>query len=107
MTTKKGLDQYAVLSPWAEADPVPSRGITPRLSRLASKNIGLMANAKRASRPILSAVERKLKEKIPSAGISWYFTQFAVGPAEADTDNKTRYEDWLKGVDAVVAAVGD
>jgi hypothetical protein len=107
MTINKGIDQYAVLSPWAEADPVPSRGITPRISGLAGKQIGLIANAKRASRPILSAVERKLKEKIPSAGISWYFTQFAVGPAEADTENKARYEGWLKGVDAVIAAVGD
>jgi hypothetical protein len=68
------------------------------------KKIGLVANAKRAARPILSVVERKLKERFPSAQINWYFTQFAVGPAEVDTENKAKYEDWLRGVDAVVAA---
>lgn len=100
-------NQYEVLSPWAEADPVPSRGITPRLASLEGKRIGLLANAKRASRPILSVVERKLKESLPTSWISWYFTQYAVGPAEIDTENRTKLEDWLKGVDAVVAAVGD
>jgi hypothetical protein len=98
---------YEVLSPWAEADQVPSKGINPRMSSLAGKKIGLLANAKRAARPILSMVEIKLKERIPSAEISWYYTQFAVGPAEVDTANKSRFEDWLKGVDAVIAAVGD
>ncbi len=98
---------YEVLSPWAEADPVPSRGITDRISSLDGKKIGLLANAKRAARPILSMVEIKLKERFPSAEISWYYTQFAVGPAEVETPNKSKFEYWLKGVDAVVAAVGD
>ncbi len=98
---------YEVLSPWAEADPVPARGITPRLDSLAGKKIGLVANAKRASKPILQVVERRLREQFPTSQISWYYTQFAVGPAEVDTENRAKYEDWLKGVDAVVAAVGD
>ncbi len=107
MAISKSGGIYEVLSPWAEADPVPGRGINPRLSSLAGKKIGLLANAKRASKPILQVVERKLKESYPDTQISWYATQFAVGPAEADTANKARYEDWLKGMDAVVAAVGD
>jgi hypothetical protein len=103
--TTRGI--YEVLSPWAEADPVPSKGITARVPSLEGRKIGLVANAKRAARPILTMVEAKLKERIPSTEISWYYTQFAVGPAEVDTPNKSRYEDWLKGVDAVIAAVGD
>ncbi len=99
--------RYEVLSPWAEADPVAARGITPRLDSLAGKKIGLVANAKRASKPILQVVERRLREQFPTSQISWYYTQFAVGPAEVDTENRAKYEDWLKGVDAVVAAVGD
>ncbi len=105
MSKSRGM--YEVLSPWAEADPVSSRGIHPRLDTLAGKKIGLVANAKRAARPILLAVERQLKERFPTSEISWYSTQFAVGPAEVDTPNKAKYEDWLKGMDAVVAAVGD
>jgi hypothetical protein len=107
MITGKSSSLFEVLSPWADADPVPSRRITPRLTDLAGKKIGLLANSKRASRPILAVVERKLKERFPSAQIGWYFTEYAVGPAEVDTENKARFEDWLRGVDAVVAAVGD
>jgi hypothetical protein len=105
MRTPGGL--FEILSPWAEADPIPGRGIRPRLSGLAGKKIGLLANAKRAARPILAVVEARLRERYPSAETSWYYTQFAIGPAEADTENKAKFEDWLKGVDAVVAAVGD
>ncbi len=105
MSKSRGI--YEVLSPWAEADPVASRGINPRLDTLAGKKIGLLANAKRAAKPILLAVERQLKARLPSSEISWYYTQFAVGPAEADTPNKAKYEDWLRGMDAVIAAVGD
>jgi hypothetical protein len=107
MTMSSSNGVFEVLSPWAEADPIPGRGITPRLNAIAGKKIGLLANAKRAARPILAVVERRLKERFPTAEISWYFTQFAVGPAEVDTNNKAKFEDWLRGVDAVVAAVGD
>lgn len=105
MNKSSGL--FEILSPWAEADPVPGRGITSRLAGLEGKKIGLLANAKRAARPILAVVESRLKERFPTAEISWYFTRFAVGPAEIDTDNRSKFEDWLKSVDAVVAAVGD
>jgi hypothetical protein len=107
MTMNNSNGVFEVLGPWAEADPIPGRGITPRLRVIAGKKIGLLTNAKRAARPILAVVERRLKERFPTVEISWYFTQFAVGPAEVDTQNKDKFEDWLKGVDAVVAAVGD
>lgn len=100
--------QYEVLSPWAEADPIPLRGLTAaRITDLAGKKIGLLSNAKRAARPISTVVEGKLKERFPTAEISQYFTINAVGPEEIETENKAKFEDWLKGVDAVVAAVGD
>jgi hypothetical protein len=107
MTMNKSNGVFEILSPWAEADPVPGRGIMPRLSTIAGKRIGLLSNAKRAARPILAVVERRLKERFPTVEISWYFTQFAVGPTEVDTPNKARIEEWLRSVDAVVAAVGD
>jgi hypothetical protein len=107
MQNNKSEGIFEVLSPWAEADPVASRGISLRLSSLNGKKIGLLANAKRAAIPILKAVENQLKAKFSTAETIWYFTKFAVGPAEVDTENKAKWEDWLRGVDAVVAAVGD
>lgn len=108
MNPDKANGSYKVLSPWAEADPIPLRGLTaPRLTDLAGKKIGLLCNTKRAARPISTVVERKLKERYPTAEISWYFTLNAIGPEEIETENKAKFKDWLKGVDTVVAVVGD
>jgi hypothetical protein len=105
MTSTPGND-YEVLSPWAEADPIPFRGITPRIDTLAGKKIGLLRNSKRAAAPTLDVVRRRLSEKYPTAG----FTEFAnLVPNETVTehDAKEAFEDWLKGVDAVIGAFGD
>jgi hypothetical protein len=97
--------KYEVLSPWAEVDPVSLRGISPRLSGLAGKTIGIYNNPKRASRPMLEVVKRKLKEKYPDIEFSHYY--IAVNDCVADTEYKDEWEEWLKGVDAVVLSYGD
>jgi hypothetical protein len=104
--TNKANSEYEVFSPWAEADPIPPRGISPRVESLAGKTIGLFRNSKRAALPIMKVVEKRLKEEFPTAK----FTEFAnLRPNEViiEQDAKERFEDWLKGVDAVVTAFGD
>ena len=104
--TNKANSEYEVLSPWAEADPIPLRGISPRVESLAGKKIGLFRNSKRAAAPLMNVIERRLKEKFPTAE----FTEFAnLRPNEMiiEQDVKTEFEDWLKGVDAVIATFGD
>jgi hypothetical protein len=44
---------YEVLSPWADADPVPFRGITPRLTDLAGKKMVYYATVKGPLSPFL------------------------------------------------------
>ncbi len=103
-------DQYEVLNPWAEVDPMPLRGIMPRLTDLAGKRIGLFANSKDISRPILKIVEQRLKESFPSVEISWYVPKIAYTYNIVQIErpeNKEVFEEWLKGVDAVIAAAGD
>jgi hypothetical protein len=104
--TNKANSEYEVLSPWAEADPIPPRGISPRVESLEGRKIGLLRNSKRAALPLLNVVGRRLKEKFPTAE----FTEFAnLRPNEViiEQDAKEKFEEWLKGVDAVVAAFGD
>ena len=113
-------NQYEVLSPWAEADPVPLKGITPRVTDLNSKKIGLFTIAyKHASARINGVIERKMKEKFPTAEFSYYYRYRG---ADFD-DNKDRigtvfnleeekkaldeFEEWVKEGDTVVGAVGD
>jgi hypothetical protein len=101
--------QLEVLSPWAEADPIPLEGISPRPAGLAGKKIGLFYNVKRASRPMLSVVEKRLKERFPTSQIHWYFNRLPPGKgvSELQGAEKVEFEEWARGVDAVVGAVGD
>lgn len=97
---------YEVLSPWANADPVSLKGLAPRLTDLAGKKIGLLRNGKRAAEPILTITERLLKERVPTAQISWFRGRvFSV--SEQEKDRLKEFEDWIKSVDAVIAAVAD
>ena len=106
MSSNKSDGQYEVLSPWAEADPIPIRGLAPRLTELAGKKIGLLCNIKRAASPILATVERKLKERFPTSEVSWFRMQ-SMSVSELEPQNKAKFEEWIKGVDAVIPAVGD
>jgi hypothetical protein len=97
---------YEVHNPWGETDPVSLRGLSPRLTELAGKTIGLFATeAKLAARPILEAVERKLRRREPSLEFSWF--AFKQNCHIAESDELDRFKDWAKGIDAAVAAVGD
>lgn len=102
----RGTASYEVLSPWADVDPVPLRGITPRPKDLAGKKIGLFSNGKRAAALTLTAVETRLKEQVPSVGTSWY-TSTKINTPEILTEGKARFEEWVRGVDAVVLSVAD
>ena len=105
MNSSKENGQYEVFSPWAEADPIPLRGISPRLMDLTNKKIGLLVNGKRASSPMQTVVEAKLKERFPTL----QFSRFGpTGNREVnEIGDKVGFNQWIKGVDAVVTAVGD
>jgi len=104
--TSRGGTSFEVLSPWADVDPVALRGITPRPTDLAGTKIGLFSNGKRAAGLTLSAFEARLKEKVRSVETSWY-TSTKVNTPEVLTEGKARFEEWVKGVDAVVLSVAD
>jgi hypothetical protein len=98
--------QYEVLNPWAEVDPIPLRGLAPRVDTLEGKSIGLFANFKRSAMPIAAVVEAKLKAKFPTIKIS-VFHSTLPNVLETETVNKEKFAAWSKSVDAVVAMVGD
>ena len=103
---KVSESQYEVLNPWAEADPIPLRGISPRIESLAGKKIGLFANFKRAAVPITESVQKRLGGMYGDASFSlFHSTQANVN--EAETKNRERFVAWIKSVDAVIAVVGD
>ena len=104
--TNKTNSEYEVLSPWAEADLIPARGINTRVDSLDGKKIGLYRNGKRAAEPILNVVEDRLKKRYPAAEFT-RFSNIRANEAIIEQDVKDEFEDWLKGVDAVIATYGD
>jgi hypothetical protein len=98
---------FEVLSPWAEADPVPLKGITPRLAELPGKKIGLYATTKKAPRPVLTVVEKKLKEAFPSVETSWYLSNLPYAVMQVEGPDKEKFKDWVREVDAIITAIGD
>ncbi len=98
--------RYAVMSPWAEADPLPLRGISPRIDGLAGKKIGLFVNYKRAARPIGQSLEKRLVAMFPDSSIH-YFNSPEWNVSEIETRNKDKFTAWAKEMDAIILLVGD
>ena len=106
MSTDKKVGEQQVLSPWADADPVPARGITERLDDLNGKKIGLFCNVKRAAHPMLQAAEKWMSKHFPKTEISWYRASVANVP-ELESKRKEKFEKWVDSIDAAILAVGD
>ena len=104
--SSSGSQKYEVLSPWAEVDPIPLLGISPRVDTLEGKKIGLFANFKRAAVPIAREVEKRLKERFPDCETSLYHST-AANVDESVEKDAAKFEAWAKGVDAVIAVVAD
>ena len=98
--------QFEVLSPWADVDPIPFRGISPRVPTLAGKKIGLFINPKRAAMPIAQAIDRRLKAMYPDVQTNIYHS-VGANVNEIETKNKEKFTAWAKGLDAAIAVVGD
>lgn len=98
--------EYAVLSPWADIKPVQFCGISPRLTDLEGKTIGLLGYFKKWARPILNVIEEKIHEKYPTAAFSYYV--YSEHNSEIlNSPHKDEFIEWVRGVDGVISAYGD
>ncbi|MCL2878451.1 MAG: hypothetical protein FWF13_06710 [Acidobacteria bacterium] len=104
--SRQAADQYEVMSPWAAVDPMPLRGISPRIDSLDGKKIGLFANFKRSAVPQANMAEKKLKAKFPTIQTELYHSR-EENVNEMETANREKFIAWINSVDAVVAMVGD
>jgi hypothetical protein len=105
MDAQRTKDSHEVLGPWAEADPIPLKGISPRLLDLDGKRIGLFRNSKRASEPISAVVKEILQKRFPTLNFSSFLLMPNAGVDE--TDERERFDDWVKELDAVILSYGD
>ena len=103
---KAPVTQFEALSPWADVDPIPLRGISPRIDNLAGKKIGLFVNPKRAAMPIAQSIDRRLKAMYPDVQTTIYHS-VGANVNEIETKYKEKFTAWAKGLDAAIAVVGD
>lgn len=109
-------EQYEVMNPWSEVDPPSVKGLAPRVDDLAGKTIGLFAiEYKGASRPILEAVEARLKERYPTSTFRLFTNPYNLVVADMEhlgkiaitPEMKDAFEAWAGEVDVAITAVGD
>ena len=88
-----------VLNPRGEIDPPKTLGISPRVSDLEGRRIGLYDNGKQGFADFLDVIEKLLKEKYPTAIIKRYHGAFDLGMPLAET--------MAKEVDTFIYGSGD
>jgi hypothetical protein len=102
---------YEVLNPWADVAPRPLKGIAPRVASLEGKTVGLFNNTKTASKPVLTVVEQKLKERVPGVKTVWFGQASMHGAGKQlgyeESQRDPGFQKWVNDVDAAVLAVGD
>ena len=63
MNSSQANGQYEVLSPWADVDAVPLKGISPRVANLSGKKIGLLSNRTAYARYYHAAALHQLPQR--------------------------------------------
>ena len=101
------MEKLKALSPWAEVDYEDARGLNPRVDTLDGKCIGLFAHFKGHSFLILDEIQKELAKRYPTA--TFTVLQYPKDTSEIENDPEflPKFEEWLDGVDTVVAAYGD
>jgi hypothetical protein len=95
----KSSETLKVLNPRGERDPVPARGISPRVAKLAGKKIGLYWNGKQDGDYFWDTIEKLLQKKFPTATVLRY-----NGPGDL---GETIAAKMAKEVDTFIYGVGD
>jgi len=98
MASIPGYD-LEVLNPRGEIEPPKATGISPRISDLKGKTIGLYDIGKDGFKNFLDVTETLLKEKYPAVAVKRYNGAFDLGEPLALKISRE--------VDAVIYGVGD
>ena len=98
---------YTVYSPWAETDHLIKEAISPRLTTLKGKTIGLYASFKEYHPFFMQELERQLSVVLPETKFSHYTYIMDTKEIRDDEVNYPIFKEWLSGVDAVIGVGAD
>jgi hypothetical protein len=92
-----------VMNPMGVIEPPATLGISPRVGNLAGKRIALMHNNKPGAANLLSALQKLLSEKYPTASfVQGYETEPVMPPKDPEMYKKAAAK-----CDAFIFAMGD
>ena len=97
---------YTVLSPWAEVDQSELHGLSPRLSDLNGKTIGMFGDFMNVATFMLQVVEKHIKTQFPAAKFSYYRYGTETTDIAKDAAELPKFQPWLDSVDCVLAFYG-
>ena len=97
---------YTVLSPWAEVDQSELHGLSPRLTDLNGKTIGMFGDFMKIATFMLKIVEKHIKAQYPEAKFSYYEYKTETTDIAKDQAELTSFQPWLESVDCVLAFYG-
>ena len=97
---------YTVLSPWAEVDQSHLHGLSPRLSDLNGKTIGMFGDFMNVATFMLQVVEEYIRKQFPKAKFSYYRYGTETTDIAKDEAELPKFQPWLESVDCVLAFYG-
>lgn len=105
--------EYEVLSPRGDVDPIKQVALSPRVPDLNNATIGLFASFKQHWVLILDEIAKQIQERYPGARFTRFrytkdlnsYTQ--VAEVAKDPDVRPQFEEWVRGVDAVIVGNAD
>ena len=98
---------YTVLSPWAAADCAKPQGLAARLDTLDGRTIGFYSHFKDLTPKILGVLADVMQERYPGIKVTAFQYHRDMTEIRNDPRGWNELKEWLSGVDAVVAGLGD
>ena len=96
--------EYTVLSPWAEQNASNRVGLSPRVSDLNGKTIGMNGHFMNYSMFILEEIEKAIAKRYPGAKFSYIQYKHGDQRIERDDEFESVYREWVSKVDCIVQA---
>ena len=100
------LQEYTVLSPWAEVDQSRLFALSPRPDDLNGKTIGMFSDFMNVAGHMLRVVEKHIAARFPGARFSYYEYKTETTDIAKDESELPRFRPWLESVDCVLAFYG-
>lgn len=95
-----------VLSPWAEVDQSQLHGLSPRLTTLNGKTIGMFGDFMMIATYMLQVTEKHILARFPEAKFSYFHYMAETTDIAKDDSVKEEFHSWLQSVDCVLAFYG-